>query len=226
MSARALEEAGGSGTLGAGAFSGVIAALLAEGAPAGDRSYVAHYTSFDVLRSHKHKEVRPEKGPEETLRVPATQLQTVGWSARDAKPDVRHPKVRSKGCCFADSQVGGGLSRCSPVRTGLLSRDQVCREPHSIWGLLYLSKWMPCPAVHERERAQERGAPCVDSRVHSDSLIQDSHGTQDAHRLTISDSKSKTTHHQGSNCVCSCIPRWWDHPTPPGCILAVKHAAG
>lgn len=91
-----MAEAGdAAAALSLGAFSRAVAARLAEGNPTADRSYGAHHTSFDVLRAHRLKEVRAEKGPEETLRVPATQIQAVGWSARDAKPDARHPKVRT-----------------------------------------------------------------------------------------------------------------------------------
>lgn len=52
----------------------------------------AHYRSFNQLRAHKLRQVRPFHGPEETLRAPMTMLQDVGFEAKAFKPQPRFVK--------------------------------------------------------------------------------------------------------------------------------------
>lgn len=84
----ALEAAaGGRAELPAADFFAVIAALQRE-PPAVDEDAYAHYKSFDLLRAHKLRQVRPMHGPEEVQREPATLHQEIGFQARKAAYEV------------------------------------------------------------------------------------------------------------------------------------------
>ena len=81
--------AGGRAALPLADFLAAIGALR-EAPLEVDAGDYAHYASFGVLRAHKLRQVRPQKGPEATQRAPATLLQEIGFQAHRAVPHEIH----------------------------------------------------------------------------------------------------------------------------------------
>lgn len=77
-----------------------------------DLSKSAHYSSFDFLKQHKLKQVRPETGPADIYAKPLTALSDIGWSqAKGAQPigQVRYPKKHCEETKFMGELFKAGL---------------------------------------------------------------------------------------------------------------------
>lgn len=61
-----------------------------------DNSKTAHYQSFQLFRAHKLREVRSEFGPADVYAKPLTQLQDVGWRAKETP--VGYTRCPKKHC--------------------------------------------------------------------------------------------------------------------------------
>jgi hypothetical protein len=94
----------GTDTLSLSDFLLVIEGLQTQPLEVDEDNY-AHYRSFNQLRAHKLRQVRPFHGPEETLRAPATMLQQIGFENKAFKPQPRFVKNHCEETKFKSEMI-------------------------------------------------------------------------------------------------------------------------
>ena len=93
------------------AFLGAIEQLRAlEAKTPLDTSVSAHYTSSELLREHRLRQIRPEVGPEGIYAKPLTALTEIGWRGFEQPVGyVRYPKKACEETKFLGEMAKAGL---------------------------------------------------------------------------------------------------------------------
>jgi hypothetical protein len=108
LEAALAAAAGEAGALALEPFLDAIAALQAAPLEV-DSDAHAHYTSFDQLRAHRLRQVRPFHGPEQTQRAALTGLQDIGFLAHQARKEKRFVKNHCEETKFKGELLKAGI---------------------------------------------------------------------------------------------------------------------
>ena len=103
--------AGTSGLLSRDSFLKIIAELQVDQAPAeAARARAAHFSSFESLEEHRHRNVRPVETQQSHFACPLTQSAVVGWRAGEPPlGDARYPKIHCEETKYAAALHASGV---------------------------------------------------------------------------------------------------------------------